>query len=154
MRRIKSAPANIAEMINRKKEYPKTKKTLQITIPLKKKQSSIIIKEEISPLRNQKNIEKTFNNIMLDYIDDKQIYNINDEQAVFIGIIYFYVCEKIFIKKNLREFILFVMQIFIRYFIGHSLNDLYINNHDLINEKLLLINEKLLLINEKLLLLN
>ena len=136
MRRIKSAPANIAEMVNRKSPVlEKNKKTLQNIIPIipiKKNNNPIIMKQQINNLKNQKNIEKTFNNIMLDYINDKDFYNINDEEALFISITYFYICEKIFTKSNIREFILFIIQMFIRYIFTHTLHEIYINNIELI----------------------
>lgn len=144
MRRIKSAPSNIAEMINRKKPNLKEKSKKSIfnienIIITNKKNNPIIIKEQIKVIKNQKNIEKTFNNIMLDYINDKNIYNINDEEAVIVSILYFYLCEKIFTKKNLREFILFVVQMIIRYIFTHSLHEIFINNQDIINNKILLL---------------
>jgi hypothetical protein len=144
MRRVKSAPANIAEMVNRKKkiltEKPKTSlPNIQNIFITNKKNNSIIMKEKISPIRNQKNIEKTFNNIMIDYINDKNFYNINDEEAFLASILYFYICEKIFIKNNLREFILFIVQMLIRYIFTHMLHDFYLNNQDIINNKILLL---------------
>ena len=151
MRRVKSAPANIAEMVNKKninKNINKTNKNtnnipfIQTIIPIKKKNNPIVMKEQIITIKNQKNIEKTFNNIMLDYINDKDFYNINDEESVILSIIYFYVCEKIFKKNNLREFMLFLIQIFIRYIFTHTIHDLYLNNEILINKILLLENIK------------
>lgn len=147
MRRIKSAPANIAEMVNRKKPNLEKQNKIQNkkSIPLFsniiyfKKNNPIVMREQIQPIKNQKNIEKTFNNIMLDYINDKKIYNINDEEAVVASILYFYVSEKIFTKNNLREFILFIVQMFIRYIFTHSLHEVYLNNQDIINNKLLLL---------------
>ena len=97
------------------------------------------MKEQIQPIKNQKNIEKTFNNIMLDYINDNKNYNINDEEAVIASILYFYISEKIFTKNNLREFILFVVQMFIRYIFTHGLHEIYLNNQDFINNKILLL---------------
>ena len=76
MKRIKSAPANIAEMVNRRKpSLEKKPEKFILFIPLKKQEQS---KQEQSkqpfvPLKNQKIIEKTFNSIMIDYINDKQI---------------------------------------------------------------------------------
>ena len=144
MRRIKSAPANIAEMANRKKPNIKEKSTISIPIIqniliTNKKKNQIIMKEQIAPIRNKKNIQKTFNNIMLDYINDKNFYNINDEQSVIASILYFYICEKIFTKKNMREFILFIVQIFVRYIFSHTLHEFYLNNQDFINTKILLL---------------
>lgn len=144
MRRVKSAPANIAEMVNRKKtiltEKPETSlPNIQNIFIKNKKNNSIIMKEKISPIRNQKNVEKTFNNIMIDYINDNNFYNINDEEAFLASILYFYICEKIFIKNNLREFILFIVQMLIRYIFTHMLHDFYLNNQDIINNKILLL---------------
>ena len=143
MRRIKSAPANIAEMVNKKK--PNLKEKPQSSLPIiqnifiTNKKNPIVMKEQITPIRNQKNIEKTFNNIMLDYINDKNFYNINDEEAFLASILYFYICEKIFTKNNLREFILFIVQMFIRYIFTHTLHEIYLNNQDIINSKILLL---------------
>ena len=147
MKRIKSAPANIAEMVNRKKPInidsskDKYKKILYF-IPFKKQNEPLVLKEKINPIKNQKNIEKTFNNVMLDYINDKQILNINDEESVFASILYYYICEKIFTKNNLREFILFIMQIILRYIITHNIHDTFIHNKELMS----IVNNNLLLI--------
>ena len=70
---------------------------------------------------------------MLDYINDKQILNINDEQSVFASILYYYVSEKIFTKNNLREFILFIIQIIIRYIITHTLHETITQNKEIMN---------------------
>ena len=146
MRRIKSAPANIAEMVNRKK--PNLEKKIQNKksassfiniIYFKKNTSPIVMKEQISSFKNQKNIEKTFNNVMLDYINDKEFLHMNDEETLLISILYYYICEKIFIKNNLREFILFIAQILIRYVFTHTLHEIYLTNKDLIDNKLLLL---------------
>jgi len=148
MRRIKSAPANIAEMVNRKKPNLEKQNKIQNkkSIPLfsniiyfKKNTSPIVMKEQVSSFKNQKNIEKTFNNIMLDYINDKELLHTNDEEAVIASILYYYICEKIFTKNNLREFILFIVQLFIRYIFTHTVHEIYLSNKDLITNKLLLL---------------
>ena len=131
-------------MVNKKKPNLREKK--QTFVPIienifitNKKNNQIIMKEQITPIRNQKNIEKTFNNIMLDYINDKKFYNINDEQAFLVSILYFYICEKIFRKNNLNEFILFIVQMFIKYIFTHTLHEIYLNNENIINSKILLL---------------
>jgi len=129
MKRIKSAPANIAEMVNRKK--PTLEKSSEKIV--------IIIPKQIAPLKNQKIVEKTFNSIMIDYINDKQILNYNDEEALLLSILYYYFCEKIFTKNNLREFMMFITQTLIKYIFTHSLHEFFINNKDLIIEKIRLI---------------
>jgi hypothetical protein len=132
MKRIKSAPANIAEMVNRKKPTrEKPSSTLAIFTTQQKKLCPLPLKS-LNPLNNkivysktQKNIEKTLNNVMLDYLDNsKQQFNTNDEEVVIISILYYYICEKVFTKKNLTEFMLFVIQTFIKYLFTHKLHEI------------------------------
>ena len=97
MKRIKSAPANIAEMVNRKKpDSQKSPEKIIFIIPQRERNQSpsFIFSEQIVPLKNQKIVEKTFNSIMIDYINDKQILNNNDEEALILSIAYYYFCEK------------------------------------------------------------
>ena len=137
MKRIKSAPANIAEMVNRKKpSLEKKPEKFILFIPLKKQEQS---KQPLVPLKNQKIIERTFNTIMIDYINDKQIINTNDEEALLLSILYYYCCEKVFTKNNLREFVLFIAQLCIKYIFTHSLHEFYINNKDSIINNILLL---------------
>ena len=140
MKRIKSAPANIAEMVNRKKPTleKKSEKTI-LFITQKKQNTPIVVSKQLIPLKNQKIIEKTFNTIMIDYINDKQIINNNDEEALLLSILYYYCCEKVFTKNNLREFVLFIVQLCIKYIFTHSLHEFYINNKDVIFNNILFI---------------
>ena len=105
-------------------------------------------KKNISPLKNnivysttQKKIEKTLNNIMLDYLDtSKQQFNTNDEEVVILSILYYYICEKVFTKKNLTEFMLFIVQIFIKYLFSHKIHELIMNyNGEFIINKIMFI---------------
>ena len=146
MKRIKSAPANIAEMVNRKKPASQKSPEKNIFIiseheqePERKQSPSFIFSKQIVPLKNQKIVEKTFNSIMIDYINDKQILNNNDEEALILSIAYYYFCEKIFTKNNLREFVMFITQTFIKYLFTHILHDLFINNTDGLVNKIMLI---------------
>ena len=160
MKRIKSAPANIAEMVNRKKpiqtplsagvnlvvfcskeqeekeeqeeQEEKQQQTNQVTINIK-------TKKYLTPFKTQKNIEKTVNSIMLDYIGDKQVINTNDEGVLILSILYYYICEKTFTKKNINEFMLFIVQIFIKYLFTHKLHEYYIQHSELINNKIALL---------------
>jgi hypothetical protein len=129
MKRIKSAPANIAEMVNRKK--PTLEKSAEKIV--------IFIPKQLAPLKNQKIVEKTFNSIMIDYINDKQLLNHNDEEALLLSILYYYFCEKIFTKNNLREFMMFITQTLIKYIFTHSLHEFFINNKDNLIEKIRII---------------
>ena len=155
MKRIKSAPANIAEMVNRKKpiqtplsanlvvfcskeeekeeeEEQEEEQTNQVTINIK-------TKKYFTPFKIQKNIEKTVNSVMLDYIGDKQLINTNDEGVLILSILYYYICEKTFTKKNINEFMLFIVQIFIKYLFTHKLHEYYIQHSELINHKIALL---------------
>ena len=142
MKRIKSAPANIAEMVNRKKPTSqKSPEKIIFIIPQReqKQSPSLIFSKQIVPLKNQKIVEKTFNSIMIDYINDKHVLNNNDEEALILSILYYYFCEKIFTKNNLREFVMFIAQTFIKYLFTHILHDLFINNTNSIVNKIMLI---------------
>jgi hypothetical protein len=138
MKRIKSAPANIAEMVNRKKpSLEKKPEKIVVFIPQKKQE---VFKQEqpLVPLKHQIIIERTFNTIMIDYINDKQIINNNDEEAFVLSILYYYFCEKVFTKNNLREFVLFIAQLCIKYIFTHSLHELFINKDIILNNVMLL----------------
>ena len=76
---------------------------------------------------------------MLDYIGDKQMLDTNDEGVLLISILYYYICEKTFTKKNLNEFMLFLIQIFIKYLFTHKLHNYYIDHSETINSKIALL---------------
>jgi hypothetical protein len=151
MKRIKSAPANIAEMVNRKKptlEKEKSSEKIILIIPKREQKQypyndqycnqipTFTFSKQIVPLKNQKIIEKTFNSIMIDYINDKQLLNNNDEEAFILSILYYYFCEKIFTKNNMREFMMFITQTLLKYIFTHMLHDVCINNKDSIIEQI------------------
>ena len=157
MKRIKSAPANIAEMVNRKKPtLEKEKGSEKIILIISRHEQdkdkdkdkeqdkdrnhipTFTFSKQIVPLKNQKIIEKTFNSIMIDYINDKQLLNNNDEEAFILSILYYYFCEKIFTKNNMREFMMFITQTLVKYIFTHMLHDICISNKDIIIEKLML----------------
>lgn len=142
MKRIKSAPANIAEMVNRKKPIPLSRTSNLVLFCQKQDQKQTILskpKISLTPFKTQKNIEKTVNSIMLDYIGDKQVLNTNDEEVLLISILYYYICEKTFTKKNLNEFMLFLIQTFIKYLFTHKLHNYYIDHSEMINSKIALL---------------
>jgi hypothetical protein len=144
MKRIKSAPANIAEMVNRKKpEKPTASINSKIVLlciqDQEKQEKQEKQKMSLMPFKIQKNIEKTVNTIMLDYIENKQLVDTNDEGVLLISILYYYICEKTFTKKNLNEFMLFLIQIFIKYLFTHKLHTYYIEHSELIDTKMALL---------------
>ena len=76
---------------------------------------------------------------MIDYINDKQILNNNDEEAFLLSILYYYFCEKIFTKNNMREFMMFITQTLIKYIFTHILHEIYISNKEILTNKIMLI---------------
>ena len=141
MKRIKSAPANIAEMVNRKKTISEKPTPIVVLFTAQQKKNISPLKNKIVYSTTQKKIEKTLNNIMLDYLDtSKQQFNTNDEEVVIFSILYYYICEKVFTKKNLTEFILFIVQTFIKYLFSHKIHELIMNyNGELIINKIMFI---------------
>ena len=162
MKRVKSAPANIAEMVNRKKPAPlssasnlvllcKTQtqeqyqEQYQEQTQKQENQQTILSKPKISltPFKTQKNIEKTVHSVMLDYIGDKQVLDTNDEGVLLISIMYYTICEKTFTKKNLNEFMLFLIQTFIKYLFTHKLHNYYIDHSEEINAKIAMLHHSI-----------
>ena len=165
MKRVKSAPANIAEMVNRKKPAPLSSASNLVLLcktqeqeqdqsqeqdqPQEQDQSqdqqTILSKPKISltPFKTQKNIEKTVNSIMLDYIGDKHLVDTNDEGVLLISIMYYTICEKTFTKKNLNEFMLFLIQTFIKYLFTHKLHNYYIDHSEEINAKIAMLHHSI-----------
>jgi hypothetical protein len=156
MKRIKSAPANIAEMVNRKKPIRVSGVCADLVVfnsqeqeqeqeQEPKNQLNTITKTKLTltPFKTQKNIEKTVNSIMLDYIENKQIIDTNDEGVLIISVLYYYICEKTFTKKNINEFMLFLIQIFIKYLFTHKLHTYYINHSEAIHSKIALLHHNI-----------
>ena len=141
MKRIKSAPANIAEMVNRKKTISEKPTPIVVLFTAQQKKNISPLKNKIVYSTTQKKIEKTLNNIMLDYLDtSKQQFNTNDEEVVILSILYYYIFEKVFTKKNLTEFMLFIVQIFIKYLFSHKIHELIMNyNGEFIINKIMFI---------------
>jgi hypothetical protein len=152
MKRVKSAPANIAEMVNRKKPAPLSSASnlvllckTQTQYQKQENQQTILSKPKISltPFKTQKNIEKTVHSVMLDYIGDKQVLDTNDEGVLLISIMYYTICEKTFTKKNLNEFMLFLIQTFIKYLFTHKLHNYYIDHSEEINAKIAMLHHSI-----------
>ena len=155
MKRIKSAPANIAEMVNRKKPVSLSATSNLVLLCKTQEQSqeqdqsqdqqTILSKPKISltPFKTQKNIEKTVNSIMLDYIGDKHLVDTNDEGVLLISILYYYVCEKTFTKKNLNEFMLLLIHTFKNYLFSHKLHNSYIDHSEEINAKIAMLHHNM-----------
>ena len=132
MKRIKSAPANLAEMINRKKE---NKSSLnKIVIPIMNKKYNIIIEEtnnininnintnnvntnmiEYNRFKSQKNNLKKIGTFLSDIIGDTNILPF--EQNTLITTLINYLSENVLNKDKLKEIYVFILQAVVRYFI-------------------------------------
>jgi hypothetical protein len=135
MKRIKSAPANLAEMINRKKEnYPKSNKIL---IPIFNKKYNIIIEEinneiiennekniikndksniiEYNRFKSQKNSLKKIGTFLSDIIGDTNMLPF--EQNTLITSLINYLSENVLNKDKLKEIYVFILQAIARYLI-------------------------------------
>tara|TARA_B100001094_G_C18104507_1_gene757622 strand:+ start:283 stop:720 length:438 start_codon:yes stop_codon:yes gene_type:complete len=133
MKRIKSAPANIAEMINRKKEnpiiktlYDKSQKIIYFNQDNKKIDNSIFISDKYKNIRlintNIKKITSILNDILID------ILNLSFEETAFLGII-LNLTNNIFRKDKLKDFSDIVLQTSTKYFIMFYLHHYILNDY-------------------------
>lgn len=157
MKRIKSAPANIAEMVNRKKKPD--------ILPLKKEQSTILAiltsngnngndnngfphkkykkidnEKKIKNVKNVKNVKilnsntERMTNILNDVLND--ILSLSFEETAFLGII-LNLLNNTFRKDKLRDLTGIVIQHSVKYllmfYIHHYVLNDYIEKHSHIN---------------------
>ena len=148
MRRIKSAPANLSEMNNRKKiNYSQSSK---IVIPIINKKYNIIIEEidnkniikndnskiinskiintniiEYNKFKSQKNTLKKIGTFLSDVIGDTNILPF--EQNTLITSLINYFSENVLNKDKLKEIYVFILQAFARYLIMLLLHSHFIN---------------------------
>lgn len=149
MKRIKSAPANIAEMVNRKKKTD--------ILPLKKEQPSILAiltsndnngfpHKKYKKIDNDKKIKNVKNvkllnsntermtNILNDVLND--LFGLSFEETAFLGII-LNLLNNTFRKDKLRDLTGIVIQHSVKYllmfYIHHYVLNDYIEKHSHIN---------------------
>lgn len=142
MKRIKSAPANIAEMVNRRKvESIKPKKSNENKIFFFGNSKSE--KQEINTVKNIKNLNniKSLNsntervtNIVSDVIND--IFSLSFEETAFLGII-LNLLNNTFRKDKLKDLSAILIQNFIKYlmmyYLHHYVLNDYIEKHSSVN---------------------
>ena len=130
MRRIKSAPANIALMINKKIKNVNVNKSINVNTNESTNESNNIIKYEIIPIQNKKNIinynkkiKTTISGIISDsfietnkYIPSTDTYTLN----YLIEFINTFITNK-FSKKNIENLIVSLMIRFIASLIYHDI---------------------------------
>ena len=122
MRRIKSAPANIASMSNNKKSDKKIARSI-----LNKKEYLLYNldnnskKNNIISLNNYKKKRELKNNFMNigDYLSDitNDIDTIPTEESTIISAIILYVSHNILKREKLKEFNNFILKIILKYII-------------------------------------
>ena len=155
MKRIKSAPANLCEMVNRKKINNSQSNKIVIPIPIINKKYNIIIEEinsknsvnsnyseknitkndnskiintniiEYNKFKSQKNTLKIIGTFLSDVIGDTNILPF--EQNTLITSLINYFSENVLNKDKLKEIYVFILQAFARYLIILLLHSHFIN---------------------------
>ena len=142
MKRVKSAPANLASMSNKKKTQPKmsignvlpllkqnnelvnenynkinTNKinNFDIVSLFYKKKPSLIKSEKINIIKNVKKISNKTGNIICDVLGDMNLLSLEESSIINALIIYF--SENIVTKDKLKEIYVYLLQFVIRYVI-------------------------------------
>ena len=128
MRKVKSAPANLAEMVNNKKEAKTKIKSYRFVIPIMNLESTIILEEKennkekreliVKPqnyekFKTLKNNIKNIGGLTNDIIGD--INYLPLEQSSFLISFINYISENVLKKDKLKEIYAYVLQAFARY---------------------------------------
>lgn len=114
MRRIKSAPANLASMTNNKKEKVifSTKKNNDIAIPLKNKYYPSYKLKKVKELKNK----ISFNgNLINDIVND--LNHLTVEESTFLFTFINIVTNNILKREKLQEIYNYLLQAIVRYLI-------------------------------------
>ena len=129
MRRIKSAPANICEMINRKKENSINTKKEVILINQNKNDKHV---QKLYSLQNKKKITSTLSGIISDtFIETNKFIPETDNYyyGTIIEIINNFLTNK-FNRNNAETLFL---SLFIRFIVGHAYHDILVKVKDTIH---------------------
>ena len=158
MKRIKSAPANLAEMINRKKINYSQSNKIVIPIPIINKKYNIIIEEidnknseqnfikndnskiintkiintniiEYNRFKSQKNNLKKIGTFISDIIGDTNMLPF--EQNTLITTLINYLSENVLNKYKLKEIYVFILQAIARYLIMLLFHSQYLHIFEL-----------------------
>lgn len=128
MRRIKSAPANIAEMVNRRKiETIKPKKSSENRIFFfgNSKEAN----REVTNIKNMKSLNSNterVTNIVSDVIND--IFSLSFEETAFLGII-LNLLNNTFRKDKLKDLTSILVQNFVKYCLMFYLHHYVLNDY-------------------------
>ena len=121
MRRIKSAPKDLALMVNRKKINP----SMSTPTIIDSKENKIVF----SHFKKQKPVINTINNVAGDVLNK---INIDPDESIIISLILAFISENIYKKDKIKFFLEFTIQTIIRYFMTHLLHQFLVNIFNLL----------------------
>lgn len=125
MRKVKSAPANLCEMINNKKEAKTKIKSYRFIIPIMNIESTIILedKNEKNKIINKPKKYETFKTLKTgikkigsltsDVIGDSNL--LPYEETTLLNVFINYISENVLKKDKLKEIYAYALQAFARY---------------------------------------
>lgn len=125
MRKVKSAPANLCEMINNKKEAKTKIKSYRFMIPIMNIESTIILedKNEKKEIINKPKKYETFKQLKTgikkigsltsDVIGDSNL--LPYEETTLLNVFINYISENVLKKDKLKEIYAYALQAFARY---------------------------------------
>ena len=125
MRKVKSAPANLCEMVNNKKEAKTKIKSYRFMIPIMNIESTIILedKNEKNKIINKPKKYETFKTLKTgikkigsltsDVIGDSNL--LPYEETTLLNVFINYISENVLKKDKLKEIYAYALQAFVRY---------------------------------------
>ena len=125
MRKVKSAPANLCEMVNNKKEAKTKIKSYRFMLPIMNIESTIILedKNEKNKIINKPKKYETFKTLKTgikkigsltsDVIGDSNL--LPYEQTTLLNVFINYISENVLKKDKLKEIYAYALQAFVRY---------------------------------------
>tara|TARA_Y100000389_G_C17075868_1_gene324260 strand:+ start:159 stop:557 length:399 start_codon:yes stop_codon:yes gene_type:complete len=123
MRRIKSAPKDLALMVNRKKFSP----SMATPTVIESKENKIVY----SHFKKQKPVINTMNNVAGDLLNK---INIDPDESIIISLILSFISENVYKKDKVKFFLEFTIQTIVRYFMTHLLHKFLVYQHIIIPE--------------------
>lgn len=125
MRKVKSAPANLCEMVNNKKEAKTKIKSYRFMLPIMNIESTIILedKNEKNKIINKPKKYETFKTLKTgikkigsltsDVIGDSNL--LPYEETTLLNVFINYISENVLKKDKLKEIYAYALQGFVRY---------------------------------------
>ena len=125
MRKVKSAPANLCEMVNNKKEAKTKIKSYRFIIPIMNIESTIILEDKNEKIETNNVFKKyeTFKKLKTgikrigsltsDVIGDSNL--LPYEETTLLNVFINYISENVLKKDKLKEIYAYALQAFVRY---------------------------------------